>query len=169
VESTCLLALASLLHLRETPGEDSRRSMEEYIQKVFGLQRDKLEQLKERAKELECPDLKLICTVLDATGLIAKDANGKSDPYCRIGILPQKHQSSHLVKNKSLVVWQKEGLVKEVVSTTVREATLTPKWDEHFELSVTNPKEELLVIEVWDSDKTSVSATKIRGLKGLGK
>jgi len=59
---------------------------------------------------------------------------GKSDPFCRLGILPFKYQSSHQVKHKNLESWQKEGIVKDVVTTTVRPATLTPEWGEHFEL-----------------------------------
>ena len=32
-----------------------------------------------------------------------------------------------------------------------------------------DPAEELLVIEVWDSDETTVGVTKVKGLKGFGK
>ena len=61
---------------------------------------------------------------------------GKSDPFCRLGILPLKYQDSHQLKhkNKNLDTWQKEGMVKEVVTTTVKPATLTPEWGERFEL-----------------------------------
>lgn len=32
-----------------------------------------------------------------------------------------------------------------------------------------DPMEEVLVIEVWDSDETAVGVTKVKGLKGIGK
>lgn len=39
-----------------------------------------------------------------------------------------------MVKNKNLVDWEREGLVKEVATTSVKPATLNPTWNEDFEL-----------------------------------
>ena len=55
---------------------------------------------------------------------------GKSDPYCRMGILSRMHQDSSAVKKGNLLDWEKEGLVKEVVNTAVKVATLSPVWNE---------------------------------------
>ncbi len=59
---------------------------------------------------------------------------GKSDPYCRLGILNQAHLETSLVKHKDLVDWKKEGWVSDIVSTSIKLATLDPDWDEALEL-----------------------------------
>ena len=59
---------------------------------------------------------------------------GLSDPYCRLGILPREHENSRAVQQKRLMDWQKERLVGEIASTTVKPATLEPTWNEDFEL-----------------------------------
>ena len=40
------------------------------------------------------------------------------------------HQDSSAVKKGNLLDWEKEGLVKEVVNTAVKVATLSPVWNE---------------------------------------
>ena len=59
---------------------------------------------------------------------------GKSDPYCRLGILNQKHLDTELVKTKDLENWQKEGMVSEIMATSTKLATLNPDWNEEVEL-----------------------------------
>ena len=59
---------------------------------------------------------------------------GLSDPYCVLGILPQKHFDSKQVRNHNLEDWKKDGLVKEVEKSTVVEKDLNPEWNETFEL-----------------------------------
>ena len=59
---------------------------------------------------------------------------GKSDPYCRLGIINQEHLDASIVKNKDLVHWKKEGLVSEVATTSIKLATLDPDWNEELEL-----------------------------------
>ena len=60
--------------------------------------------------------------------------SGKSDPYCRLGILNQAHLETNLVKHKDLVDWKKEGWVSDIASTSIKLATLDPDWDEELEL-----------------------------------
>ena len=59
---------------------------------------------------------------------------GKSDPYCRLGILNQEHLDKNIVKTKDLADWLKEKLVQKIETTTIKLATLDPDWDEEFEL-----------------------------------
>lgn len=59
---------------------------------------------------------------------------GKSDPYCRIGIINEEHLESHLVKHKDMMVWKREGWMGEVKTTSIKLATLDPDWNEEFEL-----------------------------------
>jgi Ca2+-dependent lipid-binding protein len=75
-----------------------------------------------------------MCTIVSGEGLLAKDANGKSDPYCKMTILSRKHQGSQQVRQKNIADWLKTGLVRDALQTTARPETLTPVWNEHFEL-----------------------------------
>ena len=50
---------------------------------------------------------------------------GKSDPFCIMGILPKEHQEMKNFKDK---------VVGELQATSVKPETLTPEWNEQFEL-----------------------------------
>eukprot|EP01098_Paradermamoeba_levis_P014073 TRINITY_DN6604_c0_g1_i1.p1 TRINITY_DN6604_c0_g1~~TRINITY_DN6604_c0_g1_i1.p1 ORF type:complete len:843 (-),score=239.72 TRINITY_DN6604_c0_g1_i1:41-2251(-) len=81
----------------------------------------------------------LIVEVKEGKNLIARDANGKSDPYL-------------IVKLGSV---EKEGRVIE--------KTLTPKWHETYYFQVLDSQaDEFLVVEVWDSNQ--VAADSIMGV-----
>ena len=58
------------------------------------------------------------------------------DPFCRLGILNEMHQEKSTVKQKDLEHLKIEGLVEDIVCTTVRKATSEPEWNEEFELYV---------------------------------
>jgi BAI1-associated protein 3 len=158
------VALSTVVHMRD----GSQAELEPFLQQVFGLSPEKYQNFVRKIQKEENPELVLMCTVISAEGLPSKDANGKSDPYCKITILPRSHQNSPQVRQKNIDDWKKTSLVKDVLHTTVRPETLNPIWNEHFELSIKDPKEDLLVIEIWDSDEDQVGVTKIRGLRGLG-
>ena len=67
---------------------------------------------------------------------VSTHTTGKSDPYCRLGILNKAHLESHLVKHKDLVDWKTEGWVSKIGSTSIKLATLNPDWNEEVELWV---------------------------------
>ena len=78
--------------------------------------------------------------VVRATGLLAGDKNGSSDPY---------------------VVVQSAGSKK--AKTSVKKKTLDPEWDETLELSVLDAA-VALSFTVWDHDKVSQPKTLNRTL-----
>ena len=55
---------------------------------------------------------------------------GKSDPYCIMGIVPKKHQEMKKHNLHDL----KDKVVGELQATSVKPETLTPEWNEQFEL-----------------------------------
>lgn len=51
-----------------------------------------------------------------------------------MGVIHETHRDKSIVKQKDLEHWRSEGLVENVVSTTVRKGTLDPEWNEEFEM-----------------------------------
>lgn len=72
----------------------------------------------------------LLIIVVDSLSVFT----GLSDPYCRLGILNEVHREKNTVKQKELHHWKKEKLVRSVLSTKVKQATLEPEWNEDFNL-----------------------------------
>ena len=94
--------------------------------------------------------------------LAAKDVDGSSDPYVIVLIGTTQHHKL-LRHNKH----------KNEFSTSIKEATLNPVWNEKFEVSVDRDVVQTgyLHIQVWDSDDDTklTSAKKVRGVAGLGR
>jgi BAI1-associated protein 3 len=105
---------------------------------------------------------------MKANNLIAKDANGLSDPYCLMCVLGKEHIDSKLIRNHNMAEWMEQKIIDgEIARTTVKEKTLNPIWDETFEIHLTDPREQYLVIELWDRDEEL--RTKVKGFKGFGR
>ena len=110
----------------------------------------------------ECLFNRTLSISLEAgTELPVSDANGKADPYCKIGLVSrgalrrnQKGKLEELVHKGSVVH----------ISQVIPE-TLEPVWKESFEFEVR--ADELLLIEVWDSDKEPEKFMSITGIKGI--
>ncbi|CAF0890091.1 unnamed protein product [Rotaria sordida] len=61
-----------------------------YAQEAFGLSNGDHQRLLEKANEEKPPILILLVEIVEAKDLEAKDANGFSDPYCMLGIVPER-------------------------------------------------------------------------------
>ncbi|CAF1349391.1 unnamed protein product [Adineta steineri] len=64
-----------------------------YAQEAFGLSPENHLRLLTKASEEKAPILILNIEIVEAKDLEAKDANGFSDPYCMLGIVPEMHKS----------------------------------------------------------------------------
>ncbi|CAF4356674.1 unnamed protein product, partial [Rotaria sordida] len=60
-----------------------------YAQEAFGLSTEDHQRLLAKASEEKPPILILNIEIVEAKDLEAKDANGFSDPYCMLGIVPE--------------------------------------------------------------------------------
>ena len=67
---------------------DYKNDLYKYAQDVFKMTHDDHERLFALASEVKPPVLILNVEVVEAKQLEAKDANGFSDPYCMLGIVP---------------------------------------------------------------------------------
>ncbi|KAL5473219.1 hypothetical protein EMCRGX_G027672 [Ephydatia muelleri] len=143
--------------------------IETYVNKAFEIPQQTKSDLWEKARNKLHSGLKLCGTIINARGIPAMDANGKSDPYCVVGIISESYRNDEKAKKGHLVKWKKGGLEVNVFKTTVKLATLEPQWNEYFELPIQKPGEEVLVIEVWDSDMDTVGVSEVKGVKGLAK
>ncbi|XP_064637155.1 BAI1-associated protein 3-like isoform X4 [Lineus longissimus] len=65
-----------------------------YAQDAFGISPEEHARLLAKASEEKAPIVILNCTVVEGKDLEAKDANGFSDPYCMLGIMPGRKASA---------------------------------------------------------------------------
>eukprot|EP00066_Takifugu_rubripes_P013261 XP_011602527.1 PREDICTED: BAI1-associated protein 3 [Takifugu rubripes] len=127
-------------------------------------------------------------SVVKAKNLMAKDANGYSDPYCMLGILmgqspremeEKKERKFSFRKRKEKL--EKRSSTKEVLParsiqvTEVKPETLNPVWDEHFLFEIDDVNNDLLHLDIWDhDDDVSVAEAckklnEVSGLRGMGR
>uniref|UniRef100_A0AAQ6I937 BAI1 associated protein 3 n=1 Tax=Anabas testudineus TaxID=64144 RepID=A0AAQ6I937_ANATE len=127
-------------------------------------------------------------SVMKAKNLMAKDANGYSDPYCMLGILlgqsPRETEEKKERKfsfRKRREKLEKRSSTKEVLParciqvTEVKPETLNPVWDEHFLFEIDDVQNDLLHLDIWDhDDDVSVAEAckklnEVSGLRGMGR
>uniref|UniRef100_A0A8C7HA20 BAI1 associated protein 3 n=1 Tax=Oncorhynchus kisutch TaxID=8019 RepID=A0A8C7HA20_ONCKI len=127
-------------------------------------------------------------SVMKGKNLMAKDANGYSDPYCMLGILlgqspreteEKKERKFSFRKRKEKL--EKRSSTKEVLAATciqvteVKPETLNPVWNEHFVFDIDDVHSDLLHMDIWDhDDDVSVAEAckklnEVSGLRGMGR
>jgi BAI1-associated protein 3 len=126
-----------------------------YLQDAFKISPEKHDELLSVVGTKDAPDLRLNLEVIEGKDLNSKDPNGLADPFVTLFIAstPERRYNS-----------------------SVKAATLNPKWEEHFSLPITeNPNDESLIVEVWDFDPAETFSEKmkkipeVKGLKGMSK
>uniref|UniRef100_A0A4X2KT95 BAI1 associated protein 3 n=1 Tax=Vombatus ursinus TaxID=29139 RepID=A0A4X2KT95_VOMUR len=134
------------------------------------------------------PAYSLKVTVVRAKNLLAKDANGFSDPYCMLGILigqspreqgEKKERKFSFRKRKEKV--EKRNSARDVLPakyiqvTEVKNSTLNPVWNEHFLFEIDDASNDQLHLDIWDhDDDVSVAEAckklnEVIGFKGMGR
>ncbi|KRF80897.1 uncharacterized protein Dvir_GJ14122, isoform E [Drosophila virilis] len=131
------------------------KSLVEFAQDVFKIPNSTHLEISEIARMKEPPNLRLNVEVIKAENLLSKDSNGLSDPFVTLYL---ESNSSHRY------------------NSSVKMSTLNPIWEEHFSLPIIEgPREEVLIIEVWDFDAAETIKDKfnklldVKGVKGLSK
>ncbi|XP_076458622.1 BAI1-associated protein 3-like [Babylonia areolata] len=76
-----------------TSGTHSQHDLFQYAKEAFSVSPEDHALLLARATEEKPPVVVLSVTVIEASGLEAKDADGYSDPYCMLGIMPGRPSS----------------------------------------------------------------------------
>ncbi|EDW84880.2 uncharacterized protein Dwil_GK12905, isoform B [Drosophila willistoni] len=133
----------------------STKSLIEFTQEAFKIPNTTHLEISKVAMEKEPPNVRLNVEIIKAENLMSKDSNGLSDPFVTL----------YLESNNS-----------HRYNSSVKTATLNPIWEEHFSLPIAeSPREEVLVIEVWDFDAAETVKEKVnkildvKGVKGLSK
>ncbi|XP_072532527.1 BAI1-associated protein 3 [Salminus brasiliensis] len=159
-----------------------------YLQKVFDMGQEEHDIILQRVRESKRASFSLRVSVMKGKNLMAKDANGYSDPYCMLGILlgqspreteERKERKFSFRKRKEKL--EKRSSVKEVLAardiqvTEVKPETLNPVWNEHFVFDIDDVQNDLLHLDIWDhDDDVSVAEAcrklnEISGLRGMGR
>ncbi|XP_058974958.1 protein unc-13 homolog 4B isoform X3 [Musca domestica] len=132
-----------------------KESLIEFAQEAFKIPNQKHEVILEVAQRKEPPNIRLNVEIIKAENLLPKDSNGFSDPFVTIYL---ESKNSHRY------------------NSSVKTETLNPIWEEHFSLPITdNPRNEVLIIEIWDFDAAETVKEKVnklmdvKGIKGLRK
>ncbi|KAG7190820.1 hypothetical protein KM043_006889 [Ampulex compressa] len=125
-----------------------------HLQNSFKVDNETHERVLEQTKNMEPPEMHLNVEVIEAKELVSKDANGKSDPFCALYL---------------------ESAPTRRYNSAVKPATLSPVWEEHFELPLEDPENDILFLEVWDFDAAETVPEKmskvkdVKGVRGLVK
>ncbi|XP_030592184.1 BAI1-associated protein 3 [Archocentrus centrarchus] len=159
-----------------------------YLLKVFDMGEEEHEIILQKVQESKRASFSLRVSVMKAKNLMAKDANGYSDPYCMLGILvgqspreteEKKERKFSFRKRKDKL--EKRSSTKEVLParciqvTEVKPETLNPVWDEHFVFEIDDVHNDLLHLDIWDhDDDVSVAEAckklnEVSGLRGMGR
>ncbi|KAM4697578.1 BAI1-associated protein 3 [Rhinophrynus dorsalis] len=159
-----------------------------YLQKVFGMNTSEHDTIYLRVKESKAPIYALKVTVVEARNLLAKDANGFSDPYCMLGIMivqssketeEKKERKFSFRKKKDKI--EKRSSIREVLPakyiqvTEVKSNTLNPVWNENFLFEIDDIFSDQLHLDIWDhDDDVSVAEAckklnEVSGFKGMGR
>ncbi|XP_023169664.2 protein unc-13 homolog 4B isoform X2 [Drosophila hydei] len=132
-----------------------RESLVEFAKEVFKIPNATHLEISEIAKKKEPPNLRLNVEVIKAENLLPMDSNGLSDPFVTLYL---------------------ESNISHRYNSSVKSSTLNPIWEEHFSLPITEgPRDEVLIIEVWDFDAAETVKDKVnklldvKGVRGLSK
>ncbi|XP_039979267.1 BAI1-associated protein 3 [Xiphias gladius] len=173
------------------PSPEQVKSDEElfaYLLKVFDMGEEEHDIILQKVQESKRANFSLRVSVMKAKNLMAKDANGYSDPYCMLGILvgqsPREMEEKKERKfsfRKRREKLEKRSSTKEVLParciqvTEVKPETLNPVWDEHFVFEIDDVHNDLLHLDIWDhDDDVSVAEAckklnEVSGLRGMGR
>lgn len=108
--------------------------------------------------------LKLKVELLRGRGLQSKDANGLSDPYAMVEVLPGGAAPG--------LIHRKHEHAGRARQSSIKPKTLDPEWNEafEFELSPAEARGSKLMLYLWDADEAvSVSGGIKAGFSGLRK
>nr|XP_032823287.1 BAI1-associated protein 3-like [Petromyzon marinus] len=172
---------------RENEDENniSRNQLLIYVQQVFNKSADEHLAVVNKVKNRTPPSYTLFVEVIEARNLAAKDANGFSDPYCILGIIqgsanreltPSAWDAADKKKRHSdakPLAENKCSFSKSVCMTKIKAKTLNPVWNESFNLDVTDIKDGVFHLDIWDYDEdlTVVDAVKtlneVHTIKGV--
>ncbi|XP_046623999.1 protein unc-13 homolog 4B isoform X3 [Neodiprion virginianus] len=151
---------ASLVYLTQhqigfdVTNECSQETLLNHLQGAFKIDNQTHEQVLEQAQNMEPPEMHLNVEVIEAKELVSKDADGKSDPFCALYL---------------------ESVPTRRYNTAVKTSTLSPVWEEHFELPLEDAENDVLNLEVWDFDAAETVPEKmskvkdVKGVRGLVK
>ncbi|XP_048467107.1 protein unc-13 homolog D [Rhincodon typus] len=146
-----------------------------YLQNAFQVNQEEHTVFLRQIRQLKPPTVFLKLIVKEAQGILAKDANGFSDPYCLLGVMvPEEHQEEEANKADSpLPRRRQKAIVKDSIPqdqiqrTEVKKQTLNPIWNETFLLQVKDFHHSQLHMDMWDSDDDASVKHRLGEIHGI--
>uniref|UniRef100_A0A4W3JFU7 BAI1 associated protein 3 n=1 Tax=Callorhinchus milii TaxID=7868 RepID=A0A4W3JFU7_CALMI len=144
----------------------------------------------QRAKAAKPPSFGMRVTVVEARNLMAKDANGFSDPYCMLGIMVGPATREHEERKERRFSFRRkkekmekrasvrEGLpAKYIQVTEVKPSTLNPVWNHSYVFELDDIQSDQLHLDIWyvdHDDEVSVAEAckklnEVSSFKGMGR
>ncbi|XP_045213590.2 BAI1-associated protein 3-like isoform X3 [Mercenaria mercenaria] len=153
----------------------------QYAQEAFKVSPEDHARLLAQATKEKPPIVILNATVLEARNLEAKDADGFSDPYCMLGIMPghrieslegteggsmgsSDEENSGRSREKDKGNFRKFSLKKKsaalrdllpakyIQTTRVIPNTLNPVWNDKFRFDLEDVQTDRVHLDIWDHD-----------------
>ncbi|XP_019853528.1 PREDICTED: protein unc-13 homolog D-like [Amphimedon queenslandica] len=131
--------------------------MFEYMKKAFSsIPQATIDLLSKEPKVKESRDLILKCNVIKASNLPSKDFSSTSEIYW-IATIMNKEFIDSIDSIKEL---SEKRLIGQTWQSSFKTKTLNPVWNEPFEICITDPENQCLVIELWCSQKEQKKSSK---------
>ncbi|GFQ92779.1 protein unc-13 homolog D [Trichonephila clavata] len=132
------------------PKSDGYKKLSTFINQLIPLTSARRHENFEKSKTIPPPPFIITVHIIEAEDLMIKDADELSDPFCKVWLNGKKTQ---------------------LKKTEVKSHTLNPTWNETFQFSLEDLRNDIIYIEVWDSDPTTFTQNlkqikKIKGMRG---
>ncbi|XP_078426960.1 protein unc-13 homolog D isoform X1 [Cetorhinus maximus] len=172
-------ALYTFVHRSGKPSASHSTDKNEllhYLKNAFQMDQEEHKVILEQVKQLKPPTVFLKIIVKEAQGILAKDANGFSDPYCLLGVVvTEEHQEEEANRTDSpLPRRRQKAIVKDSIPqdqiqrTEVKKQTLNPIWNETFLLKVKDFHHTELHMDMWDLDIDDPVKLRLGEIHGIG-
>ncbi|KAG8198820.1 hypothetical protein JTE90_007123 [Oedothorax gibbosus] len=116
---------------KPSPASEEPNKLFTFLNKIIPLTPEDRAKCVSISRRIDPPPYVISLKVIEAKNLIALDANGLSDPYCKIWLKCKEN---------------------DVKTTKTKKCTLNPEWNEMFQFQSVNLNRDVICFHLWDED-----------------